>query len=274
MSTESSIVSFTDGDLVLHSSDGVEFRVDFVVLRRCSTFFNDLSVLPSAADAPTPSSQHAPRELRMNETSITLNAIIRAVYSLAALPELKTREEGIDFMIAVEKLQMSNHTIGHIIDMFLSDLDALRAWALAVRFNRDEARMKACRSIIMSGPGIFSSTEEIEDLDSISARALARLQRTVAEATTSAQAIAGQTNWMCGAHHELSTYTKKYLDDWHKDPWNGERYTSTILAGMHRAEVCGDCTRGFVSYQESALPDVSKILDEAARKEAGIAKQE
>ncbi|KAF8305967.1 hypothetical protein DL93DRAFT_290243, partial [Clavulina sp. PMI_390] len=124
MSNQASSISFPDGDLILRSSDNVEFRVDSVVLRRCSTFFNDLSALPSAADAPTQNSHHAPRELRMNETSATLDAIIRAVYSVTPLPKLKTREEGVDFMIAVEKLQMSNHTIGHIIDMFLSDLDA------------------------------------------------------------------------------------------------------------------------------------------------------
>ncbi|KAF8305966.1 hypothetical protein DL93DRAFT_290139 [Clavulina sp. PMI_390] len=269
MNNQTSNVSFPDGDLILRSSDNVEFRVDSLVLRRCSTFFNDLSALPRTANALT----QAPLKLDMSESGTTLNAVLRAAYSLIPPPELKTHKEGLDFMIAIDKLQMSNYTIERVIDIFLSGLHALRAWALAVRFRRAEARMRACRQVITGGLNVFSSMEEIQELDTVSARAVARLEKIGANATKLAQEIAGKTDWSCGSwiHGGFSDFTITQLKEWRKDPWKGEQITSNIIAGMNRAGVCSDCIRAFVSYQTTALPKIDKILDSAVREEAEAA---
>ncbi|KAF8305968.1 hypothetical protein DL93DRAFT_290145 [Clavulina sp. PMI_390] len=276
MSTQSSIVSFADGDIVLHSTDDLEFRVDSVVLRRCSNFFDDLTTLPFPPEALTSSnnvdSPERLRELRMTEDSATLNAILRAIYSLTPIPKLESLEEGIKFMTAVDKLQMSNYTIDRVVELFLSTLHPLRAWALAVRFKRNDERKNACRRVITSGLGIFSSAEGMPELDVISARAVARLQRIAEQAVGSAKALAGKTHWvskgpLCWAHGGISDFTKMQLEEWQEDPWKGEQYTSNVLAGMRRNQVCEACHRGFISYQKDALPRIGKILDGAVQEE-------
>lgn len=39
-------LSFPDGDVVLQSADGVDFRLDSVILRRASPFFATMLALP------------------------------------------------------------------------------------------------------------------------------------------------------------------------------------------------------------------------------------
>jgi hypothetical protein len=72
---------FDDGDVVLRSSDGQDFRVHSIILREASPFFRDMFRLPSGG-----SGSYAP--ILMTETTDVLDDILRWLYPINRAPTI------------------------------------------------------------------------------------------------------------------------------------------------------------------------------------------
>src|ERR1700733_6627704 len=74
-------MQFADGDVVLRSSDGQDFKVHSIVLREASPFFRAMFRCPKVSGA---SAAYAP--ILMTETTNVLNDLLRWIYPTNTAP--------------------------------------------------------------------------------------------------------------------------------------------------------------------------------------------
>ncbi|KAF8339897.1 uncharacterized protein EI90DRAFT_2990513 [Cantharellus anzutake] len=122
--------SFPDGDVILVSSDGLEFQVHKLILSLASPFFRDMFKLPQV-ESPKPL-----QSVTMTEDAGTLEALLKIVYPTEA--EDVSPEVAISACRAAEKLQFSkvSSMMHYRLQPILETLkNPLEAWAIAVQLN-------------------------------------------------------------------------------------------------------------------------------------------
>ncbi|KAF8305962.1 hypothetical protein DL93DRAFT_289763 [Clavulina sp. PMI_390] len=194
-------ISFPDGDTLLRSSDGVEFRVDSVVLRRNSQFFRDMLQLP-----PTTSSTQALLEpIRMSEGSYVLNTLLILLYnsSSESIPQPQapsTSENRIDLLRAREKFNFTCKAIDQFLEAHFATLEPLLSWALAVRFDLREARKAASQRIIEDNVDVLARANDVSELDAVSGRSVTRLHQIQQETAAAWREGLEGVAWTCPLH--------------------------------------------------------------------------
>ncbi|KAF8310311.1 hypothetical protein DL93DRAFT_1666303 [Clavulina sp. PMI_390] len=255
-----------DGDVVLLSSDGIEFRVDSTILRRASPFFDAMFRLPSpsppplhVSTSPTACSsgdmspdahlthvksdsvsqqsanafssssgddkitnQH--ETIKIAETSSVLDDILRSLYPSSSRP-LPIRSDGdaVGILLALEKYQISSWALAEAAEehIGLHTQPSIRAWALALQADSEEARRLAVRRFIADGSTgleVGSDGEGEDDLEAsplmemrgVDAWRFVHLLRLKKQAAREAQALLEDliNNSYCSGHRAIEAIAK------------------------------------------------------------------
>ena len=132
------LFSFTDGDVVLRSSNNVDFQVHKLILRESSPFFRDMFSLPQKDPQPAP--------IQVDEDSRVINNLLKLVYPTEDGPDLPSIQDVLALLRACEKYQVkcaSNPFFSLAMATRLSAEPPVRAWAIATRFNLASAGREA-----------------------------------------------------------------------------------------------------------------------------------
>ena len=93
-----------DGDVVLHSKDGVSFRVHRVVLTAASGWFRSLFTLPQP-DSGTSQLPRSHESLRVSEDATTLSILLQIICGLG-FPDIPDVDTAENVLIAADKYDM------------------------------------------------------------------------------------------------------------------------------------------------------------------------
>ncbi|KAF8334638.1 uncharacterized protein EI90DRAFT_2847515, partial [Cantharellus anzutake] len=88
-------LAFEDGDVILRSTDGVEFRVHKYILSISSPFFSSMFTLPQTSGET--------QTIEIAEDAKTLDALLRFIYPTSGLRRIENLEEGISILFASRK---------------------------------------------------------------------------------------------------------------------------------------------------------------------------
>lgn len=193
-SPESGYFSLPDGDFVVRSSDGVDFRVDAAVLKRSSGFFESLLLLPkpSSLSSTNKNDESQTNEpLLMEETASVLDALFITLYRpISNTPSsIISHSDLRPLLRAVDRLEITAPAVTTMMDEVMAELPALQAWALAVTYHRPAARKSAVVRLIRECSirrNVFIHDVDFPDLECISARTFSRLLRLHHSATRDA----------------------------------------------------------------------------------------
>lgn len=231
----SQYLSFPDGDVVLRSSDAVEFRVDSVILRRASPLFADMFKLSTTQSSSIP--------LDMTEPAQVLDDVLRMLYPISRAPLVRTDPEILVILRAIERLQISTHAVTTIINTYLSQSDPpLRAWALAVRYDYPIARREAVRRFIAEKNDHL--LDDVPELESVDARSVFRLLRIKREAVDAAHTAVSSDSfvWYC-QHHTNITWRIGHRDVITSSPFDPAPTSEAVLQSIIKATGCPNCMR-------------------------------
>ncbi|KZT05060.1 uncharacterized protein LAESUDRAFT_656504, partial [Laetiporus sulphureus 93-53] len=166
----------SDADVILSSSDGLDFYAHKSILCFASAFFTDMFSLPQPLPADS-NSLHASSHIDITEGSSTLACLLRQCYSIED-PVLKDLEEVKSFLLAALKYQM--HEAISWGESCLTGFVAkfpLRIYAIACSLKLEGAAASATHdSSSLSGTDVMSTLEEdVPEMETLSAGAYHRL---------------------------------------------------------------------------------------------------
>ncbi|EKM59376.1 uncharacterized protein PHACADRAFT_249826 [Phanerochaete carnosa HHB-10118-sp] len=186
-----------DADLVLRSSDNVDFLVSKVVMALASPVFADMFVVveatsgrPRAATACGPDAPVAD----LTEHSRTLDCLLRLIYPVRN-PRIERPEDALDVFQAASKY-MVDHTAEDVLEQFatLAEKQPLQAYVQAYLHSTEIAMRIAARASLLYP--WFEIAKDSHEFPSLSHTALIRLQEYHAAcgaAASSATLAAGVT---------------------------------------------------------------------------------
>ena len=180
---------FDDGDVVLRSIDGQDFRVHSIILREASPFFRDMFRLPSGG-----SGSYAP--ILMTETTDVLDDILRWLYPINRAPTIDSIAHALDLLRAVEKLQTESHAVkGSLHAYIVAHPHPLRAWALAARFGYTESRKDAVRKCLATDDDFVDDIPT--EMALVDAKTYMKLLRVKGRAIDLGRDIIRSDTWAC-----------------------------------------------------------------------------
>lgn len=162
------LIQFVDGDVVLRSADGHDFRVHSIVLRKASLFFREMF-----------SGSRVYGSVSMTETTDVLNDILRWLYPVDTAPNINSTSHALDLLRAVERLQIDSHVVKRSLHAYIiAQPHPLCAWALATRFGYMEARKDAARRCLATNEDFIDDIPtEMELVDAKTYMKLIRIKR-------------------------------------------------------------------------------------------------
>jgi len=135
-----------DSDIILRSSDGVNFHVFKLILSLASPVFKDMFTLPQSQ--PDASSMHT---IPMAESSTTLNSLLLLCYPTPN-PTFSSLDDAIAVLEAARKYDMAG-TLSCASDVVMAQFlatEPLQLYALACRFGwKQHARVAASRTLLI-----------------------------------------------------------------------------------------------------------------------------
>ncbi|KZT07325.1 uncharacterized protein LAESUDRAFT_699242 [Laetiporus sulphureus 93-53] len=178
-------------DVILRSSDGVDFRVKKAIIAEASTFFESLFTLPRLQAASDEYRDGLP-VIPMTEDKNTLEKLLRIFYPV--------RDPDIDLHEIAPLLDAARkYDIDVVMDVIMRKLEAsyaktapLKAYAVAVHFHLTSEAVEAAR---------YYLDEEMEhvplpEFDNISASAYIRLLNYHAKCGEAASGLAKKFRWI------------------------------------------------------------------------------
>lgn len=224
---------------MLRSSDGIEFCIDSTVLRRASPIFRDMFGLCKD------NSQSKPI-IDMDESSKILNFILRSLYPTGPLPVPSGTAEAEAILRVVEKYDLSNYVIYEALKGHLASIAPLQAWAIAIRFKRDEDRRSAGKRWIV-GDG---RVEDSKELEMVSGRELARLihlrQDIIGNIQSHLERMSGY--WSC-SRHDKSPYIQQHISLMLESPFSLAGFDYESLSEAVDETECSGCLGRFRNYK-------------------------
>lgn len=155
---------------------------------------------------------------------------------------LSEPDEAEALLKVVEKYDLSNYIIYDALRSHLASVPPLKAWALAIRFKRDDDRKSAARRWIVGDGRI----QDLGELEMVSGRDLAKLitirQRVIGMLETEIHRISNY--WSCAPHvdaHHIQEYTSLMM----KQPFNLEGFDFQGLSDAIVETGCSGCLGRF-----------------------------
>ncbi|KAH9914114.1 uncharacterized protein B0H18DRAFT_1046655 [Fomitopsis serialis] len=160
-------------DLILRSSDGMNFRVRKAILAEASPVFEDMLSLPTPQD-PAESPNNLPI-VPMTEDSRILQGLLCLCYPINDMP-IQTLEEASILLDAARKYAMDGalNYLGQRLVVF-ADTAPVRVYALAIRYQLREEIVRAAAKASLNVVLANNILATLEDLTHISASAFLRL---------------------------------------------------------------------------------------------------
>ncbi len=160
--------SYADADVIVRSSDRIDFHLHKTILGRASPVFAEMFTL----NFVTPSAN--PQVVEVVEDAQTLDALLRSCYPVIH-PSFETVEELLAVLKAAEKYDMqylvSSLEQNTLALLKSNGVDPLRAYAIAHVYKyRDVAR--AAARLLLPDPQYLERTSQVPELDEIPASAL------------------------------------------------------------------------------------------------------
>lgn len=152
--------SFPDGDAVLHSVDGVDFRLDSTILSRISPFFAVMFALPQDKTQKT-------EPIVMAESAEFLDDFFRRIYPPGLPQAPSSPEHAVGVLHALDKYQIPKSLLAQALASYLGAVKPpIKAWALTVQVPECAARGIAVRRFITeNGNGLDNKLAELKDVD-------------------------------------------------------------------------------------------------------------
>jgi len=251
-------IQFADGDVLLRSSDGNDFRVHSIVLREASPCFRHRFQLREAGGA---SAAHAP--LLMTQNTNVLNDLLRWIYPTNTAPSIDEISHALDLLRAVEELQIESRLVKGALNAYIvAQSHPLRAWALATRFGYKEAHKDAVRKYLATDEDFMDDVPT--EMGFVDAKAYMQLVRVKRTAILSATDIIRSGAWVCRdcprrASAPTPAWHAQYLQRVSStNPFEGA-LTSDLMVEMYVTLQAHDCckrnvkTRGFTEMSHLRL---------------------
>lgn len=239
------------GDGALQSSDGVEYRVWSDFLRHASPHFSTLVSKDGSIHAV------------MQQDSKTLDTILRFIYPISPRPFISSIEHATHLLAAAQKLEVACaiEPICQALTLYLAaEPNALRAWAIAVRFGLQDARRDAARRFICSSSDF--SPEEVAEIDEVKTRVFVRLNATKRRAVEEAREMVENLEWYCSGcgHWEVPMWKANYLERIaHLHPLSKEVVSELMFEVAAAKSDCAACYPDFSLPQAVEARDILRI---------------
>lgn len=233
-------ITFADGDMVLRSSEGVEFRIDSVILRRASHVFSSMLDLPQkhADQSATP--------IELPETTKILDEILRALYSDSDPSAIESEADAIDILRALEKYGISSWPLETKAAQVIGAIQpSVRAWAVALQCGSNQARELAVRRFIADTT--TGQEGDIEELKAVDAWRLVHLLQVKRQVRVSA--IDAVNSIIQGGfchqwdHRDFELHKRARANPFSTDLL-AEQLLSAMVTGYSTPH-CGDCQKHF-----------------------------
>jgi hypothetical protein len=187
-------LSYDDGDVILRAG-AVEFKVHSFMLRQASPFFRTMFSLPQPTAAVN---EPLTPVIIMSEEPEVIDKLLRWIYPLRYRPTVTSILEAKALSAAAEKLEIPcaiQPILDSLTHLLAKEPNPLRAWALAVIFKHDAAKLDAAVRFIRVTPNTL--LPRVVDLDTISALQYADLLHCRQEAHMKARAATAYeyTSW-------------------------------------------------------------------------------
>ncbi|TFY52019.1 hypothetical protein EVJ58_g10249 [Rhodofomes roseus] len=215
-------------DVILRSSDGMNFRVRKAILAEASPFFETMFSLPNGAEQPahTGGSDAQPGlpVVPMSESSTVVDGLLRFCYPAnRRLQEMKL-DDVLVLLPAARKYTM-DQMVEYIISMLRNFTEGapLRIYCVAIHFQLGEDLIRAAARGFLNQPVAYPYTT-VAELDLISGSAHARLldyhnrcSLSVQNETQPGMIDVGTNaahSWACGAEGFNSNGSRRYITSW------------------------------------------------------------
>ncbi|KAH9914115.1 uncharacterized protein B0H18DRAFT_1046656, partial [Fomitopsis serialis] len=153
-------------DLILRSSDGMNFRVRKAFLAEASPVFEDMFTLPAPQD-PAGSLPVVP----MTEDSRTLEGLLRLCYPASEMP-LRTLDQAVTLLDAAKKYAMDGalNFLGERLVSF-AERSPIQVYAISVRHQLPDKVIKAALNACLNIIAPTAKLKRVADFQHISASA-------------------------------------------------------------------------------------------------------
>ncbi|KAJ7473603.1 hypothetical protein B0H11DRAFT_1338868 [Mycena galericulata] len=244
-----------NADVILTSSDGIDFHVQRAILSLVSSFFNTMFTLPQPGDDPEVPS------ISMAESAVVLDRVLRFCYPgaeavvdsishLQEILELSLIKYDIQFIVPVAKKYLQTYV----------DDQPVAAFAIACRYKWEDLAMAAARRSLALPIRSFD-LESPPELEYITAKDYHTLLKYHIACATAATNTTTDLRWITGPPNEVwfrctncasQTY-KWYLSD--GEPW---RVRDWFLAYMK-------AVKKILKRQPLAKADDPKLMHAAVK---------
>ncbi|KAH9931599.1 uncharacterized protein B0H18DRAFT_990190 [Fomitopsis serialis] len=255
-------------DLILRSSDGMNFRVRKAFLAEASPVFEDMFTLP-APQNPAGSLPVVP----MTEDSRTLEGLLRLCYPASEMP-LRTLDQAVTLLDAAKKYAMDSalNFLGERLVSF-AERSPIQVYAIAVRHQLPDKVIKAALNACLNLIAPTAKLKRVVDFQHISASAyLSFLDYRDRCAVAIDVSVFGDSTWidsnrwcwltctndLCQVHVTHGPVTFK--DNIYKSPraWWFQLHMSCCRNGL-RSRPCGKALELiFFNYAAAALSEAAK----------------
>lgn len=256
--------------MTLRSSDGVDFRIDSIVLRRASGLFEDLFKLPQSHIAR----DGTPETILMEETSDVLNILLRSLYPTLP-PTIAPEAQGEALIRAVDRLDFSIYSLDRALDELLTSMHPIRAWVLAVRYGRSDARKLAVERYLTDKE--YAPSQDLVELEHLNGQSIAALLRIKQRAIQQAAKELDKLHWCCCTHFNSEWYLNQTAK-MTATPFNlveaSDERLYAVLAKAKTEEDCALCIKYFrgcyaTSQRERVRGTIAGILAMTVQIECG-----
>lgn len=182
-------VSWLDGDLILRSADGVEFRVHSLLLRLSSKVFADMMSTPLAAGKEKETGDA--QTIGLEEEAETVDTLLRWIYPVEKRPRIASLDDFKKYMPIVMKYDIRTALDSHYAAMESLDVissNPCQAYAISVLYDIPGGVRAAARQIVIKDIHVFDRAP-VDEFGDISWKAVKRLDNLRLECIRSAVSI-------------------------------------------------------------------------------------
>ncbi|KAF8310318.1 hypothetical protein DL93DRAFT_2230407 [Clavulina sp. PMI_390] len=248
-------LTLPDGDIVLKSSNGIDFCVHSAILRFASPMFSDMLVL-SPNDQSSNEKDEKIKPIEVAEDSTVLDIILRALYPIPGPIEFSSDVEAVHVLIALEKYQIACWPLADAAAKRVATINpSIRAWALAVMADSAEGRALAARRFICdSTTGLEGNVSELRSID---AWRLVHLTQVKHEARSGARSVVSELmqHTYCTSHRESD-----FMNRIRERPFDIKFLSEDSL------KKTVETTPGFCSYCINVVRDVNSSAERETRR--------
>ncbi|KAH7890882.1 hypothetical protein F5I97DRAFT_1785369, partial [Phlebopus sp. FC_14] len=167
-----------DADVILRSSDNVDFRVFKAILSFASPFFKDMFALPQPGDEPhTPNSPSSLPVVHVSENAATLEALLLLIYPVTP-PEFKTLDDACAVADAAVKYDaaIAVQRVTELMTVHFLEKSPLSVYAISCRFGwKNLAQRAAMETLKIKGLRSGNPDLYVKEMESMTGGAFHRL---------------------------------------------------------------------------------------------------